>query len=90
MRCPVVGQQLHLRRSRCKALPAFSWPRHHSYVFVALETHTVFVDTPTATAVSEAPPVQEAAPAQAFEVEDENVVAHIEVTYLRTIWDDIY
>ena len=50
----------------------------------------VFVDTPTSNAVSEGPPVQEAAPAQALEVEDEDVLAHIEVTGLRPTWDVIY
>ena len=50
----------------------------------------VFVDTPTAHAVSEAIPVQESASAQALEVEDLEVVAHIEVTELRPSWDNVY
>ena len=57
---------------------------------VALETNMVFVHTPPAPEVLEPLVTHVAPPAQAHEVEDEDVTAHFEVTELRPTWDDIY
>ena len=56
----------------------------------ALETNMVFVHTPPAPEVLEPLVTHVAPPAQAHEVEDEDVTAHFEATELRPTWDDIY